>query len=372
MSDYLNNLLSRSFKPSTEIQPLAAALFAPAMNVPGRFALAAEQFEDPFTQPSADGQLAENADQLAPRRVRAPLSGEQTVSPIMGDQQRALVTETQPPQRARPNAVAITPSAKFVIEQAPLATVPVTEDLRRFSGSETQAPGAVRPQAKVITPSAESVIQSLAPAARLPKTVQLLQAEALKPDQIPVVHEAKPSFGETLPRLSARRVQPPATQTLVPLGAAAQSRSAQREGAITSDRNSSSPLKQSSPATHSDLPAPQSRVETVIIERVSDIADKTEAVTDARRTLIPKSITAPPLVPNFNKRSKPQSVPIVQDQDTSPPETVINVTIGRIEVRATPPPAPKPERQRGTSSVMGLDEYLRQRNGNSGGPGGRR
>ena len=43
------------------------------------------------------------------------------------------------------------------------------------------------------------------------------------------------------------------------------------------------------------------------------------------------------------------------------PAPTIQVTIGRIEVRATPPPAPPPQRQRSASPVMSLDEYLRQR-----------
>lgn len=39
----------------------------------------------------------------------------------------------------------------------------------------------------------------------------------------------------------------------------------------------------------------------------------------------------------------------------------IQVTIGRIEVRATPPPAPVPK-PRPASPTMSLDDYLRQRN----------
>ena len=48
---------------------------------------------------------------------------------------------------------------------------------------------------------------------------------------------------------------------------------------------------------------------------------------------------------------------------TSQPEPVINVTIGRIEVRATvsqQKPTPKPESR---TPVMGLEEYLRRRSG---------
>jgi len=37
------------------------------------------------------------------------------------------------------------------------------------------------------------------------------------------------------------------------------------------------------------------------------------------------------------------------------------VTIGRIEVRATPPPAPQSQPKRSGPAVMGLEEYLNQR-----------
>lgn len=39
----------------------------------------------------------------------------------------------------------------------------------------------------------------------------------------------------------------------------------------------------------------------------------------------------------------------------------IRVTIGRVDVRATPPPAPTPKVQRPKAPVMSLDEYLRER-----------
>jgi hypothetical protein len=45
---------------------------------------------------------------------------------------------------------------------------------------------------------------------------------------------------------------------------------------------------------------------------------------------------------------------------------MVQVTIGRIEVRATPPPATQPKAQRSGPAVMTLDEYLRQRNDGGG------
>jgi hypothetical protein len=302
-------------------------------------AVGAEPAEDPFAQPSADDRSAENE--------RVFLGEEQTVLPAEGDRQRAFVTETHVPQKALPNAAAITPSAKSVVGQAPLPTLP---------GSETVAP-RVRPIEKVTTPSSEAVIQPADPPTGLPKTRQPFETEATpQPTRALSVHETKSVSDEAPPPFFARLGQPTKTKTAHP-------KSAQRREGISSDRNSSPLPKQT---------ALQPAVESVIIERVTKIGEKTTAVSDARRTLIPKPIAAPPLVPNFNRRPNPQPVPFVQEPDTLPPETVINVAIGRIEVRAAPPPEPKPERRRGASSVMGLDEYLRQRNGNSWGSGARK
>ena len=48
-----------------------------------------------------------------------------------------------------------------------------------------------------------------------------------------------------------------------------------------------------------------------------------------------------------------------------PPGPTIEVTIGRIEVRATPPPA-QPARERKPRAALSLEEYMRQRNGGRG------
>ena len=43
------------------------------------------------------------------------------------------------------------------------------------------------------------------------------------------------------------------------------------------------------------------------------------------------------------------------------PTPTIHVTIGRIEVRATPPPAQHAKKPNSAPPVMTLDDYLRQR-----------
>ena len=53
--------------------------------------------------------------------------------------------------------------------------------------------------------------------------------------------------------------------------------------------------------------------------------------------------------------------PAGPERPVSQPEPVINVTIGRIEVRATPASTPQSQKTRSTPPVMTLDEYLQQR-----------
>lgn len=52
----------------------------------------------------------------------------------------------------------------------------------------------------------------------------------------------------------------------------------------------------------------------------------------------------------------------LQLHDTSPMPT-INVTIGRIEVKALPPAVTRPRPQKNAGQLMSLDEYMRRRNG---------
>ena len=66
--------------------------------------------------------------------------------------------------------------------------------------------------------------------------------------------------------------------------------------------------------------------------------------------IAPSRLDAPPLTH------------LMHQSDVVPQSPTIQVTIGRIEVRATPPPpTARPQQQHPTSSRMSLDEYLKQR-----------
>jgi hypothetical protein len=94
---------------------------------------------------------------------------------------------------------------------------------------------------------------------------------------------------------------------------------------------------------------------------------------EASQTTIITNLIGPKAVPMRPEAIIPtQAVPHMPAEqkrplpETAAPEPVIQVHIGRIEVRATPPEtAPSPKKQR-QLPVMGLDDYLRQRNAQGG------
>jgi hypothetical protein len=93
-----------------------------------------------------------------------------------------------------------------------------------------------------------------------------------------------------------------------------------------------------------------------------------------------QSLAKPPAMPEERSVLRPlteqvtiphQVIPSVRSLEldtpkfsaTPQPAPTIQVTIGRIEVRATPSTAPSPTQSRSAPSVMSLEDYLRQRGG---------
>jgi hypothetical protein len=103
-----------------------------------------------------------------------------------------------------------------------------------------------------------------------------------------------------------------------------------------------------SPQTSTGIPMIRPVIENVNIEK---------RVADESRQHPFQSATSPQ--PRITVPWGQKNEPITQPQAPTP---TIQVTIGRIEVRATPAVS-QPQRQRPAPQPMGLEEYLRQRNG---------
>ena len=116
-----------------------------------------------------------------------------------------------------------------------------------------------------------------------------------------------------------------------------------------------SPVDKLQPPHARENVAPQ---ETVMLETVSEVS---RSVTP----IIPKISTQSLLPVNINIRSRQNVISKEATYQSAnrvlPDETIINVAIGRIEVRATPSESSKRERQLKGPRMMTLDEYARQR-----------
>ncbi|AFY34115.1 hypothetical protein [Calothrix sp. PCC 7507] len=97
---------------------------------------------------------------------------------------------------------------------------------------------------------------------------------------------------------------------------------------------------------------------TAIAPQITPVSPDTETrknlASPTTTVVIPGQVT--PAIKSIVTASLPPTT-------TSQPAPVIQVTIGRIEIRATPPTKEPSTRSHPTAAVMGLDEYLRQRGG---------
>ena len=86
-------------------------------------------------------------------------------------------------------------------------------------------------------------------------------------------------------------------------------------------------------------------------------------------TLIPKPAAVPVPYPAAREAPRADAATAARDFTANTPMTeqsapVINVTIGRVEVRAVQPPAGKPRSEPSRPKPLSLDDYLKQRGGN--------
>lgn len=122
------------------------------------------------------------------------------------------------------------------------------------------------------------------------------------------------------------------------------------------DRDRPSPLS-SFPAGRD--PATKSEEPEETHARDADRAERATLAPDAR-AIRPVIVVAPPTVPYRSRRDEVRG-----EQANAQPVPVVNVTIGRIEVRAVQAPgvAMKPRPEKRGPQPMSLDEYLKRRGG---------
>lgn len=304
MSDYFDNLMVRSFRPLLPVHQREAPLLAPTPEVSHALAPSTrKEFEDPFAQAiGTDDQLAEGPEQPSALGVPSPAKNTKRLPPVKKDREPSETALFENPRRLKTSS-------------------------RSVESSTSQEPAASSNQ--LIPHSADGV---------LPRQATILTANA------------GPLVGKAL-QPSAELVEPSKSTASTP--ASDVSRSEFRPAPVkkSAEIQSASPLNSSA------------RQAVVVSQQITQTLETPALLTN----LIPRPDSE--LVLPSTDKSRPNLLsrsPNATGAEVPPSETIINVSIGRIEVRAaTPPKAARPEKQRRAPQVMNLDDYLRQRSGGS-------
>jgi hypothetical protein len=298
MSDFLTNLVIRSFSPTPSFQPVVA----------------------PAAEPSYVEVEEESVEHIAAPKPMYKTQQEEPATEFVVDPPIITAPPPQPIRSERVESPKPEPKQKSVIP--PPVETPATPV--KLAPPETTPP--VRPVASVNPP--EPVIQP-----------QPLKQPVMRKPANAISLPAKPSPPEPRRRelTKTRKSEPPIVEQVIEQ--------------VTEH------------VTQQVIERPAVRIENRReVTNHFDISN--QEITSSFTTLIPKPQSQPVALP-ATRKSRPIQ-PMVQPPDETepaaqPPETVINVAIGRIEVRATPAPNPKRERQSQGPKVMTLDDYVQQR-----------
>jgi len=372
MSDYLSDLAARNLGTAEVVQPRLASRFEPAM--PGGALVSAPPVFDATDE--LDG-LAESS----PETMTAPETREQRYEPVRADQRpsvvshpaRLVVDEMEPQSSSLPPA----PNAQST---APATSVtPTIQPATKSRRSESVTPMEARPEA--VWRPAHSTAEAAASAQPSGQAgAPVFQSDA--PAQTPVHTPSRPTehgFDEQI-------------RAAVDAALALQ-RARSNDGAAQLDRKRTSSvigmlsnhdvsaidertrwsiegvLARQHNGKGAEEPATTSRSvqnETIAEHPASrPNASRAESTTAIKPAVLARAIAQPQIASALAVLpGSPARTPVdtlhAQPELQSPP--TIQVTIGRIEVRATPAPTATTTGKSRQAPVVSLDDYLRQRN----------
>ena len=308
MSDYLTHLVARSIAMAPVVRPRSISLFAPERNI-AQPVFAPELF--------LDTTLAATPVMAPPRPLDAGSLSSPQVSqrPLYDGIHRAPLTSFQP----------------HADQPQPLPDM--------FSATPRS-----QPTPRLIEPSADEarLSEPAAPQRQPGHVVQPTPAAANRPPRADEVEI------QTAPALQRRVIERVIVPQLLP-----------------------PPAAQPTP-----VPAPQQRViEQTIVLEPSRSADSLRPASSPQVVEQPRVVPAPigvqPTPPHAQSVASTPS--IIQPARRATPATIapqpaastptIHVTIGRIEVRATPPPSRQTQSKSAPVPTISLDDYLRGRSG---------
>lgn len=313
MNNYLANIAARSFNLTPLVRP----------RLPG-------QFEAPV---QSDGAINR------PEFGRAPTSAAQPEAPEIESSASVDTAPPAPHRRAR---------GSFDVKDEPIHAAPSSRDNRAMHRS-------VRVEARPIEPSVNAVTETRTPRGASP--VRRGQAEAQSPDEASTSTSLERRRASEQQHISADDGQ--RTATIQP----ASSSSGEE---VNKSRPPVAP-RQAGMATVAPRPAG--------VREKSGIDDSAE--TNDKSPRLP-SITPIAPLSRVDEQSGPSNrLPVIVQSRVAPrlagdrfalnqqanvsPEPTVQVTIGRIEVRAVQSSQPSSAKPRATPPVMNLDDYLRRR-----------
>ncbi len=350
MSDFLTNLTARTLEAAPLLQPRPLSRFEPS----------------PFAAPRAVLDVQARTDELAAANDEAGLEAAEEIAPP---------TSTRLNRRPRRPTLSTNPSAlaaKFADEDNltdRLNYMPQTEPPRpALDYSLNQPAPSPRHPAPLLAPDTQAIFNS---ATERSENRQSLNQPDIKQNVAPSVQlENQPPVAP--PTLS--EVAQPAPPTAKPPTKAAPKLSFVTpvvapaiQPLIVEDYSQI----QARPQTQATRPAPKSIVERFAERLAADAQAESQSqrrkdpnkVEDEQGTMRhqPRGVRVEPAVISYEPRTTSQEQS-VRDATAATSAPTINVTIGRIEVRATQP-ASQPSRAASSRQPgMSLEEYLQQRN----------
>ncbi|MBJ6762770.1 hypothetical protein JGU66_18555 [Myxococcaceae bacterium JPH2] len=329
MSDYLSHLVSRQLQPESGVGPRIASMFAPAE-----------------LMPEAEGGAVASEGEPA----GAPMPGAIRQAPWL-QVTRALSSPDALPAHAAPTLSApVPPRAEPSRAGAPMRGASTVVVDPGGEGSPLVAVGAVTGRGDVAPrPQGSGEVARPEP---LEREVALPVPNVVAAPQPSAVGHRSETF---LPRNPARRVEPRGPQPAPEEGVGARARE------NVDVRDVAAEAREVAAGTHV-----ASRTRAPLSARTMSGEQPTSGARRVSRALAEDGLVARPLtregesaLPGSLSRGRER----VLEGGEGAPAPVVQVTIGRIEVRAAAPAAsPKPPPSRGTPSLS-LDEYLRRRNG---------
>ena len=350
MTDFLTGLLNRFQSNDTPtIQPRLPSLFEPEQPLG----------EAPLFQPVERQPTQEEAFLESGHENPAP-SPETRQEKASFTQKAASAPATERPKSNQTQATRDQLPAKPGRDRQAMATTPTT------------VVDQARPKTSHFQPSRSINRQ---PPARIPPD---------EPNRLPVESDQPPTevTSKLAPRTSATNAQPHTDSSRAPQAPAGEQRRPARRSRFkqNTDGGSHKPTHQRTTANYKPEDHAVARTPAAQLVEITDATTHPPHTTTAARAKNPDQVNAFNTTPRYHEEEnssqhdaskEPSGImtaatpPVIDRPYPAPipePEPVINVTIGRIEVRAriTPPKTPA-KRKSAPKPVMGLNDYLRQR-----------